>query len=80
MSKSIKVEVSGGFHNTMRVLNLRLQKDEKFGGVVISDGQRAKISKHICGFAGCMCGLRDIDVSGVSQEDFNYAMNHISRA
>jgi hypothetical protein len=75
MSKIIKVEVYGGFHNTMRVLNLNLKKDEKNGGVIISKGQRAKIAKHICGYSDCMCGLRDIKVDGVSGSDFNYAMS-----
>lgn len=76
MSKTVKVEVWGGYHRTMRVLNLRLRRDGG-GGVIISEGQRAKIAAHICGFSGCMCGLRNIEVSGIDQREFNYAMDHV---
>jgi len=75
MSKSVNIEIWGGFHNTMRVLRLRLKKDEKNGGVIISKYQRARIAKHICGFSDCSCGLRDIKIDGVEENDFNYAMS-----
>jgi hypothetical protein len=74
MSKTVSFEVWGGFHN-MRVLKLRLKIDGKSGCVVISRGQRAKIESHICGIKGCMCGLRDIEVFGISKQEFSYAMS-----
>ena len=62
---TIKVTLSGGFHNSPAIniqLPAKVAEDLKNGLVNITDyhvlsrAQRAKLDRHFCGIRGCMCG------------------------
>lgn len=59
-----KVEIWGGFHSQMTPIVVRVAADFDMqyygiGGLVehgLSDSQRKRVMRHMCGIKGCMCG------------------------
>ena len=56
MTKTKTITMSGGFHNASEI-TIRAKIDPR-GGIVLSEGQAKKISNHMCGVKGCICGMR----------------------
>ena len=60
MAKTKLVEISGGFHNQMVPIRVRVPVDysprEQNIQDVITERTYKKINNHICGHDGCMCG------------------------
>lgn len=55
MTKTKMIAISGGFHNASEI-TIRAKIDPR-GGIVLSEGQAKKISNHMCGVKGCICGM-----------------------
>lgn len=60
----LKVNLSGGFHNAAQI-NLRVKDG------ALSLGQYKRLSNHMCGIKGCVCGWRGYDIEGISKSDFD---------
>ena len=57
------ITLTGGFHNVAPI-TIRVKDGE------ISVGQYKRLSNHMCGIKGCICGWRGYDLSGVSAKRF----------
>jgi len=55
MNKTKTITISGGFHNAGEI-TIRAKIDPR-GGILISERQSRKISNHMCGVPGCICGM-----------------------
>lgn len=62
MKKTVKVTLSGGFHNvgpiTVKVPVEKMKKVEQDYEVLdlLTDYQSARVYKHFCGMEDCCCG------------------------
>lgn len=63
MAEITTVTVSGGFHNSSPI-TLRLRAG------AMSVGQYKRLTNHMCGIKGCICGMRHgWEVNGISLAD-----------
>lgn len=63
MSKTTTITVSGGFHNVGE-MTVRVAADK------LSVGQYKRLSNHLCGVEGCICGGRGAQIEGVPAAAF----------
>ena len=74
MLKTKMVTISGGFHNA-GVITVRAKIDPQ-GGFMVSEGQAKKISKHMCGVEGCICGMHHgWNIEGSDRGELSEALN-----
>ena len=62
--KTQKITLSGGFHNAAQI-DLRVKDG------ALSLGQYKRLSNHMCGINGCVCGWRGFDLEGMDRTTFN---------
>lgn len=69
-----QVTVSGGFHNASDItLKIKNQK--------ISSGQYKRLTNHMCGIKGCICGPRHgWEIDGIQRQEFLEMLDEASYA
>ncbi len=74
MTKTKTVTISGGYHNASEI-TIRAKIDPR-GGIIVSEGQAKKISNHMCGVKGCICGMHHgWIVEGLDRGELGEALN-----